>query len=164
MTNRTVEITGSVSNDGNPSTGLITATLNGATVFSGTVPSAGNPTVLFTFEVDMALAGSIPMSLTIENCDVYMGGILANYNNLGQVDPPTTPPTYISSGPTGFLDTDPNADSRANVTCTGAAYCSPPPPDPRPEGQGGTWGWTVDPATGTPALFSYDLQIVAGAE
>jgi hypothetical protein len=164
MTNRTVEINGSVTVDGNPSTGFITATLNGTTVFSGSVPTAGNPTVLFTFEVDMALAGSIPMSLTIENCNVYMSGILANYTNLGPVIPPTDPVTYSSSGPTGYLDTDPGTDSRANVSCTGAAYCSPAPPDPRPEGTQGTWGWTVDTATGTPAIFSYDLQIIAGVE
>ena len=164
MTNRTVQVFGQVSKNGNPATGLITATLNGNTVFSGSVPVSISPAILFTFEVDMALAGSIPMSVTIENCDVYMGSILANYTNLGPVEPPTIPSTYISSGPTEFFDTAPGLDSRANVTCTGAVYCSPPPPDPRPEGAEGTWGWQVDTATDTPAIFSYDLQIVAGVE
>lgn len=162
MTTRTVQMFGNASKDGNPGTGTITATLNGNTVFSGSIPA--NPGLLFTFEVDMDLAGSLPMSLSIEGCDVYMSGILVNYCLAGTVEPPTIPPTYISTGPTGFLDTAPGEDSRANVTCTGAAYCSPPPPDPRPSGATGTWGWQVDTKTDTPAIFSYDLQLVAGVE
>ena len=164
MTNRTVQVLGQATKNGNPATGLITATLNGVTVFSGSVPTVSNPGVLFTFEMDMATEGSIPMSLNIQDCDVYMSGILANYANLGPVTPLTTPPTYLSSGVDGYLDTAPGVDSRANVTCTGATYCSPPPPDPRPDGTQGTWGWTVDTAAGTPAIFSYDLQVVAGVE
>ena len=164
MTNRTVQVLGQATKNGNPVIGQITATLNGNTVFSGSVPASIAPAILFTFEVDMALEGSIPMVVTIENCDVYMSGILANYANLGPVEPPTDPITYNSSGPTEFLDTAPGQDSRANVTCTGAAYCSPPPPDPRPEGAPGTWGWQVDTNGSTPAVFSSDLQITAGAE
>lgn len=167
MTNRTVQVYGQATKNGNPTTGNITATLNGNTVFSGSVPASIAPSILFSFEVDMALEGSIPMTVTIENCDVYMGGMLVNYCNEGAVEPiptPPTPPTYISSGPTVFLDTASGQDSRANVTCTGAAYCSPPPPVPRPEGSQGTWGWQVDTNGSTPAVFSYDLQITAGVE
>lgn len=160
MTNRTIQVHGQVTNDGNPSTGLITATLNGNIVFSGSVPTA-DPSILFSFDVDMALDGSIPMSCNIQNCDVVFGQMLVNYCLEGYTGEPPVP---VSSGPNGFLDTSPGVDSRANVTCTGAAYCSPPPPTPRPDGADGTWSWSVDTNPDTTATFSYNLQIVAGTE
>ena len=146
----------------------ITATLNGNTVFSGAVPTIAGPdysdspvdqSLLFTATVPMDLEGSIPMTLTITGSDVYLKQILVNYcKNSNLVDPSV----WTTSGPDGFQPTS-LTDSRSNVVCTGATYMNEPPPEPRPTGGEGTWGWEVE-TSGSPAVFSYDLNLIRGSD
>jgi hypothetical protein len=163
MTNRTVQIWG----QGYGATPCsITATLNGTQVFSGSVPTVDSsdigrlPTdqqILFTFEIPMDMSGPQAMVLEISGADLYMEQILANYYNYN-----TNPAT--GSGPSTYLAINSQSDSRENVVCTGATYVSSPPPDPRPEGEAGDWGWEVEVASGQAATFSYDLIVTAGID
>jgi len=70
----------------------VTATANGTQIFSGTVTTVDQPVpalpnlaleadqvVLFTYEIDTAFTGEIPMTCAITNGTVIFSEILANY-------------------------------------------------------------------------------------
>lgn len=70
----------------------ITVTANGDQIFSGTVTTVDQPVpvlpnfeltpdqvTLFTFEIDTAFSGQIPMTCTVNNGTVIFGEVLANY-------------------------------------------------------------------------------------
>jgi hypothetical protein len=89
MTIRTIQIFGQ---GYGASPAQITATANGNTVFSSTVPTVDQPlpslpnpalidtmAVLFTLETDTAFTGAIPMTCAVESGTVIFARILANY-------------------------------------------------------------------------------------
>jgi hypothetical protein len=171
MTNRTVQIWGqgySVP----PAEGLsltpctIAATLNGVEVFSGAIPTVESsdvlrlPTdqqVLFTFEIPMTMSGPQAMVFQVTGADVYLEQTLVNYCAINNWSTPT------SSGPDGYFSPI-QGDCRSNVVCTGATYVSSAPPDLRPAGTSGDWGWEIEVADGATATFSYTFTIDAGVE
>ena len=170
MTNRTVQFWGQGYSTP-PAVGLaltpctITATVDGNVVFSGVVPTSEStdilrlPTdqqVLFTFEIPLVTTGNaytIPVSLDITGDDLYLEQILVNYCNIGN---------NVSSGPTGF-DVISSTDARSNVVITNATF-SNPPPDPRPTGTEGTWGWEIETAPGQTSTMTFDMNTDPGLE
>lgn len=86
MTNRTVQIFGYGYND---TPVEITSTLNGTTIFTGTIPTLNEPvptnfvgavmTTLFTFEIPVDFEGNIPMTCNVTNGAVIFAEVLANY-------------------------------------------------------------------------------------
>lgn len=89
MAIRTVQILGQGFGS-NPAS--VTATANGTQIFSGTVATLNQPApampnfelvpeqvVLFTFEIDTAFTGAIPMTCTVDTGTVIFGEIFANY-------------------------------------------------------------------------------------
>jgi len=89
MANRTIQILGQ---GYGTDPAQITVTLNGNTVFSGTIATVDQPLpalpmllpatldeVLCTFEIDLAFAGQIPMTCTVNSGTTIFAGILANY-------------------------------------------------------------------------------------
>jgi hypothetical protein len=91
MANRTIQFFG----QGYAPTGtepiVITATLNGNAVYNGTIPTLYNTTVgrlptdqtvLFTCELPVDFAGTLPMSITLDSpvgVDAYFEQIMSNY-------------------------------------------------------------------------------------
>lgn len=65
----------------------------------------------------------------------------------------------VNTGETGFVDVNNGYDARSNVVITNAAFSSPQPPDPRPAGTEGTWGWEIEVAAGQTATLACDLVI-----
>jgi hypothetical protein len=159
MANRTIQFLGAGFGE---TAATVVATLDGNTVFSGTVPTSNvavpdlpnleltSQTVeLFSFEIPMDFVGNIPMTCQTTNQTVIFAQILANYTNVtitGETD------GYIeSSGANGYIDLDQsgNTDPRNNVTING----SPVTPD---HGDlPGTWWWTIS----TPTILAYNLEI-----
>ena len=169
MTNRTVQFWGQGYSTPPSGVGLtpctITATIDGVQVFSGIIPTTEStdigrlPTdqqVLFQWEIPMNFSGTVPVSLQLTGSDVYLEQILANYAILADntsSGPDVYEPIYYANG-----------ECKSNVTCTGAVFVSDPPPDPRPAGIDGQWGWEIEPGAGNTAIFSYDLSISVGKE
>ena len=170
MTTRTVQFWGqgySIPIEGlglTPNT--ITATVGGNVVFSGAIPTTYSSDILrltteqqilFTFEIPLItppdIPYTLPVSLAITGDDVYLEQILANYcNDAGN-----------TSGPTGFGPID-SGDARSNVVITNATYSSAQPPNPRPTGAEGTWGWEIETAPGQTSTMTFDMNIVPGLE
>lgn len=175
MANRTVQMLGYVYT-ADPAT--ITATVNGVQVFSGPVTTVGRPNtvpdpartgeVLFTFEIPVYFAGTMPVSIVVADQAVAFMGILANYGALPRItqDPSTGLPVYgnpyQSSGATNFIpiydpavEADTIFDERTNVTIDGVAQTISP--ENRAQ-YNGTWGWSVQPGQ----TLAFDMLVTGG--
>lgn len=152
MTTRTVQFVAyGFSETGNAT---VTATFNGATVYSGTIPTqnvAYSPTmpllpeaqVAFTWEIPLEMAGAYPMTLEITGGDtVVIGPVLANYNS------------YQDTGSaTQFGGITVAPDCRTGVTLNGV--------EQGPNSVGGyNWWWTL--VNGD--VLSCNLNIDAGVD
>jgi hypothetical protein len=142
----------------------IVATVGGNVVFSGNIPTLESSdilrepdeqVVLFTCEIPLVTTGNaytIPVSLALTGDDIFLEQIEANYCNY----------SGNTTGPTGFLGLF-NGEARSNVVVTNATFYNPPP-DPRPPGTEGTWGWEVETASGQTSTMTFDMNVTPGLE
>jgi hypothetical protein len=94
MANRTIQFLGNGYAPSGSEPIVITATLNGNTVYTGTIPTLYTDVVsrvpedqvlLFSFEVPMAFVGTQPMSISLDNpvgVSVFFEQINANYTKI----------------------------------------------------------------------------------
>lgn len=156
MTTRTVKMLG-LAYGNTPAE--INVTLDGATIYSGTVTTTNAPlptlpnlelvptTVEFcNFEIPMDFTGTKPMTCTVSNGTVIFAQIISNYCVINN-----TNPSY-GSGPDGFLNIDGAGDARSTVLIDGVAQ--PINHEELP----GTWWFKVDSGS----VLSYNLDISAG--
>ena len=110
MANRTIQFLG----QGYAPTGtepiMVTATLDGNTVYTGTIPTLYTsnigrlPTdqvVLFTCEIPVEFAGTVPMTISLDSpvgVDAYFEQMLSNYMPVLEND------IIVSSGSDGFFN------------------------------------------------------------
>lgn len=163
MTARTVQILG-VAFGETPAT--VIATLDGNTIFNGTVTTRNEPiptsnwtqlmnewTPLFTFEIPMDFEGTIPMTCETSGSPVVFGTIAANYSNVwvyGNVE--ANIPGYAeSSGPDGYAVIH-SHDPRINTTLNGQPFT----PE-RGASATGTWWWIIAESN----VLGYDLHITS---
>lgn len=92
------------------------------------------------------------ITLLNSNDWTIMEPVLATHNLL----------TTISSGPTGFFGGDFD-EVRSNVVVTNATFYNQPP-DPRPEGTVGSWGWEIETAPGQTSTMTFDMNVSPGSE
>ena len=151
MTNRTVKVLG-----WGVGQAVITAVLDGQTVFSGTVDlvemtkdNEGEQTspTLFSFEIPMEFAGTKHMIITVKDSAVRFGQIVANYTE-------TSAGFIFSSGPDEYVDivdfdSDYVRDPRSNVTIDNIKQ-----EQDRSLGKG-TWQYVVNPGS----IFEHDLTV-----
>jgi len=125
---------------------------NGATVFSGTIPtlnqeeimvSPDGQVVMFTFEIDIAAAGTFPFNINFSGGNlVYVEQILTNYSAQGN----------ISSGPDNYkIISAPQCKS--NVFINGISTLASQPP--------GEYGYEVPIVSGV-GTFACNLIVDAG--
>jgi hypothetical protein len=157
MTTRTVKMFGLAYGS---SPAEIAVTLDGVSVYTGTVTTADTPvpflpnleiantTVEFcNFEIPMDTNGIIPMTCTVLSGAVIFAQINANYCVIANTDP------VIGTGPDGFNNIDGAGDARSNVYIN-----SIPQSINHTEELSGSWWFTV-PAGST---LTYDLDVQAG--
>jgi hypothetical protein len=138
----------------------IAVTLDGATVYSGTVTTVDAPfpslpnqeltntTIEFcNFEIPMDTNGAVPMSCTVLNETVIFAQITANYCVIANTDP------VVGTGPDVFNNIDGIGDARSNVFIDGVEQAIN-----HTEELNGTWWFNV-PAGST---LTYDLDVQAG--
>jgi len=155
MTLRTIQVFGAGFGE---TAATVVATLNGNTVFSGTVPTSNVavPTLpnaelttqtLFSFEIPMDFVGNIPMTCQVTNQTVIFAQILANYTDGATY--PNDP--VVTSGANGYIDLNQsgNVDPRNTVTIDGLAQT------PDYNEFESTWWWTID----APSTLAYNLGI-----
>ena len=164
MTTRTIQIIGS-GFGATPAT--VVATLNGDTVFNGTVPTVDLPVPkplsgagelwvpLFTFEIPIDFVGNMPMTCeTTNSTTVVFAQVFANYSNVwisGNAESSTSG-HYATSGPDNVVDVFKidQRDPRNNTTLNGQPYTPPRTPT-----NSGTLWWTIPQNT----VLGYDLEI-----
>jgi hypothetical protein len=149
----------------------ITVTLDGATIYSGTITTDDTPpwalpnpvylnqeAELCSFELPMDFSGQKSMTCTVTNGIVIFGTITANYCQLENL---SIPGTYVSSGPDMFLALSgvgalALTDVRSEVTIDTIEQSYHPPGSTLT----GTWGWTVNPGS----VLAYNLNAIAGVD
>jgi hypothetical protein len=137
----------------------IAVTLDGATVYSGTVttenalvptmPNDGlsDTTVeLCNFEVPVDFNGSKPMTCTVNGGTVIFAQITGNFCAFANISP------VIGSGPDRFQNINGNSDPRSNVFINGVAQTV------NHDTLAGTWWFTIPSGS----VLSYDLNIIGG--
>jgi hypothetical protein len=157
MTTRTVKMFGLAYGS---SPAEIAVTLDGASVYTGIVPTTDTPlptlpnpdltdtTVEFcNFQIPMEFDGAKPMACSVTNGTVIFAQILANYCVLANTDP------VLGAGPDVFNNIDDPVDARSNVAIDGVTQ-----PVNHNEELPGTWWFTV-PAGST---LTYNLDVRAG--
>jgi hypothetical protein len=157
MTTRTVKIFGLAYGS---SPAEISVTLDGATVYAGTVPTLDQPvltipdpemvnatTEFCTFEIPMDFSGTIPMTCDVVAGTVIFAQILANYCTIANTNP------VVGTGSDEYHNTtDRGVDARSNVVINGVpkpAISEAPP--------GSLWHTLSVGST-----LSYDLNVIAG--
>ena len=166
MANRTIQFWG----QGYAPTGtdpiMVTATISGNTVYSGTIPTlytsdinrdATAQVVLFTCEIPVDFAGTVPMIISLDSpvgVDAYFEQIMSNYMPVSATG--NSAPT--SSGADTYLTVSGNIpDPRTNVVINGVE-------ETRGDTPAGAWGWEVEFPAEDSGTISYDLTIAAGLE
>jgi hypothetical protein len=145
----------------------VTATFNGNTVFSGTIPTLESSNIerlpdqqvlLFSCDIPLNTTSTeyVEMVCNLTGDIVFLEQVYLNYCTVA----PAGPPNGTSSGPDGFLPT--GTDPRSNVTVTGGTTNTPP--DPRVPPAVGAWGYEIDVDSGGSAVFSCTLEIPAGSD
>lgn len=156
MTTRTVKMFGLAYGS---SPAEITVTLDGATVYTGSVTTTDTPvpalpnldltdtTIEFcNFEIPVDFTGTKPMTCAVTNGTVIFAQVLANYCAIANTDP------VIGTGPDVFNNIDGIGDARSNVAIDGVTQ--PMNHEELP----GTWWFTVN----TGSTLTCDLDIQAG--
>jgi hypothetical protein len=157
MTTRTVQMFGLAYGS---SPAEIAVTLDGATVYNGTVTTTdalvpslpnleiANSTVQFcTFEIPVEFEGTMPMTCSVSNGTVIFAQIRANYCAIANTDP------VYGSGANVFYNIDGSGDARSNVAIDGVAQ-----PINHDEQYNGTWWFTVNSGS----VLTYNLDVQAG--
>lgn len=122
MTNRTVKFTGiAFSNAGSVN---IQATFNNQTVFNGdvSVPTTEGTSVedLFTFDIDQAINGNIPLTFTVTGGTVKFVDCLMNYTHSSDFTDDSGPRDRNVVVATDFSSH--TADMKTNISIDGDAY------------------------------------------
>jgi hypothetical protein len=156
MTTRTVKMFGLAYG---PTPAEITVTLDGVSVYTGTVTTADEPvpslpnielvdtTVEFcNFEIPMEFSGAKPMTCTVNSGTVIFADILANYVVADNTDP------VAGSGPDQFFGIDGAGNARSSVFIDGVEQPM------NHEEFGGSWWFKVSEGS----TLSYNLDIQAG--
>jgi hypothetical protein len=169
MTTRTVQFWGQGYNTP-PAAGFtltpctVTATFDGNTVFSGSIPTLESSDIerlpdqqvlLFSCDIPLNTTSTeyVEMVCNMTGDAIFLEQVYLNYCTVAPVYP-----TGTSSGPDGFLPT--GIDPRSNVTVTGGTINMPPDPQVPP----GSWGYSIDVDSGGSAIFSCTLEIPAGSD
>jgi hypothetical protein len=157
MTTRTIKVLGWGTG---ASPAIITATLDGETVFSGPVEleeftkdneTAQTAPTLFSFEIPMNFAGTKHMKITVADASVRFAHVVGNYTEYD------TGAGIIVSGPDEYLDVsllDDNGvrDTRSNVIIDNIKQLAD-----RSKGKG-TWHWVIRPGS----TFEHDITVAEG--
>lgn len=156
MTTRTVKMFGLAYGS---SPAEIAVTLDGVSVYSGTVATSDVPvpampdsalvdttTEFCNFEIPLDFVGTKPMTCIVTNGTVVFAQIKANYCVIANTDP------VIGTGPDGFYNIDGLGDARSSVSIDGVAQ--PINHEELP----GPWWFTVNAGS----TLTYDLDVQAG--
>jgi streptogramin lyase len=156
MTTRTVKIFG-LAYGSTPAE--IAVTLDGVSVYTGTVTTADTPTPSMpnpdltnttiefcSFEIPMDFEGTKSMTCAVTNGTVIFAQVVANYCVIANTDP------VAGTGPEVFVHINGSNDARSNVAIDGVAQSM------NHEELAGTWWFTIPDGS----TLTYDLSIQAG--
>jgi hypothetical protein len=157
----------------------VTAKINGATVYSGIVPTANQrvpsaPTgvedtfpTLFTWTNDVDFEGTQTMEITVTGATLLLGSISANYypmpnSSVGLIENPgpSWEENYVSSGPDtyGFIFSEVVDDLIYTNPATNIAIDGVPKTVTRDPSLLGQRYWTISPGS----TFTCQLNVQAG--
>jgi hypothetical protein len=137
----------------------ITVTVDGNTIYTGTVTTADSPvpslpdpelsatTEFCEFEIPMEFSGTLPVTCTVNSGTVIFAQITANYCVIANTNP------VVGAGPKLFLGVNGAGDARSNVFIDGVAQT----PN-YTEGLAGTWWFRVSAGS----VLTHDLVVSAG--
>lgn len=164
MTNRTIKLYGKVYGDpSSPAT--LTMNFNNQLVFQGACPTSGDPVdlavsfmsmdVLSTFEIDTAISGATPLTVTVQDGSMIFHTFHANYSGnitetVGNVTTVITPSVDNWDDLTGASTTE--SDGYDDVQIDGI----PSPRNPMTEGEAlGKWNYFVPNGS----VFTCSVQV-----